>query len=145
MERIGRAYGLLLSPLALAVGIYLPAELGVGILLGALARYVVAPKSRHGTHRGILTAAGLISGYALLSLCVGSLISAGLGDWLTENFQSSRYYSGAGVALMMMLGLLAYNYFGETDDNNADSDVHAIDTVDAAHDSNDDPEKESER
>lgn len=77
LEVVGRRFGLLLSPLALAVGIYLPSHLGVGILLGALARFLATGR-KDAPHSGILTAAGLISGYALLSLVVGLCITAGL-------------------------------------------------------------------
>ncbi|MEM7261564.1 MAG: hypothetical protein AAF488_06200 [Planctomycetota bacterium] len=77
IETIGRKRGVVLSSLAFAVGIYLPSAIGIGILLGAIARFAGTRSVAGSTHRGILSAAGLISGYALFSLAVGVLIVVG--------------------------------------------------------------------
>ncbi|MDD9944460.1 MAG: OPT/YSL family transporter, partial [Myxococcales bacterium] len=73
MESASGRVGLQLPSMALAVGIYLPAYLGVGILIGSLARFV---GERRGAQRNesILAAAGLITGAALLDLILGVLI-----------------------------------------------------------------------
>jgi len=54
--------------LAVAVGIYLPLELGVAILLGGLLAWVVGRRGEGGRGRGVLLAAGLITGEALLGI-----------------------------------------------------------------------------
>lgn len=108
MEIIGRRFGLLLSPLALAVGIYLPSELGMGILLGAGARFAAA-RTAAPSHGGILTAAGLISGYALLSLAVGLCISAGLDLSAVKAEQAVHQWFSVGTLVALLL-LLFGNY-----------------------------------
>ncbi len=73
MEIIGSRKGIQLPSMALAVGIYLPPYLGVGILIGALFRWL-AEGRRKQSNESILAAAGLITGAALLELILGSLI-----------------------------------------------------------------------
>jgi putative OPT family oligopeptide transporter len=75
MDVLGSRKGLQLPAMALAVGIYLPPALGVGILIGAGFRWFGEGKRRQ-TSESILTAAGLITGAALLELILGSLIVA---------------------------------------------------------------------
>ncbi len=69
--------GLQLPAMALAVGIYLPPYLGIGILIGAMFRWL---GERGGVQRNesILAAAGLITGAAALDLILGILIIAGV-------------------------------------------------------------------
>lgn len=74
IEYVGKRNGLILSSLAFAVGIYLPAEMGIGILCGNLARVIATGSLKKSSHRGILGAAGLIAGDSLLSLIAGVLI-----------------------------------------------------------------------
>jgi uncharacterized oligopeptide transporter (OPT) family protein len=74
IEIAGRLRGWVLSSLAFAVGIYLPAEMGIGILLGNLARVVATRSFAKNSHRGILAAAGLIAGDSFFSLLAGVLI-----------------------------------------------------------------------
>jgi len=73
MDVLGGRRGLQLPAMALAVGIYLPPALGVGILIGALFRWSAEGKRRQSAE-SILAAAGLITGAALLELILGSLI-----------------------------------------------------------------------
>jgi len=55
--------------LAVAVGLYLPLELGAAILLGGLVAWAAGRRaSAEGQHRGVLFAAGLITGEALLGI-----------------------------------------------------------------------------
>jgi hypothetical protein len=63
--------------MALAIGIYLPAYLGIGILLGALARRF-AEGSGPQRSTSVLCAAGLITGAAIFDLSFGIGIIAGL-------------------------------------------------------------------
>jgi putative OPT family oligopeptide transporter len=66
--------GMMLPSMALAVGIYLPAVLGTGILVGALFRFAGEFRHKRQTNESILTAAGLITGSALLELVIGVLL-----------------------------------------------------------------------
>ncbi|MEW6073464.1 MAG: OPT/YSL family transporter [Planctomycetota bacterium] len=68
-----------LPSMALAVGIYLPAYLGVGILIGALCRRS-AERGGGQSHASILTAAGLVAGAAFCELAFGFLIAFGLEE-----------------------------------------------------------------
>ncbi len=90
VETLGRRRGLTLSSLAFAVGIYLPSAIAVGILIGALARWVGSRRGRGAGHQGILAAAGLISGYALFSLTLGILLAADFGKPIDARF-SDRF------------------------------------------------------
>lgn len=65
--------GYQLPSMALAVGIYLPAYLGVGILIGSLFRFF-AERGGKQRNESILAAAGLITGAAALELILGGLI-----------------------------------------------------------------------
>ena len=72
-DHLARRRGRQVPSMALAVGIYLPAYLGVGILLGALFRFLAA-RDRPQTNASILTAAGLIAGAAFFALVLGTWI-----------------------------------------------------------------------
>jgi putative OPT family oligopeptide transporter len=79
VEILGAKRGLLLPSMALTVGIYLPAYLGVGILLGAVARALGEGGGRR-VAEATLAAAGLITGAALFELLLGVSI-LGLPDF----------------------------------------------------------------
>ena len=76
MEIVGTRRGLQLPSMALAVGIYLPAYLGIGILLGAMFRWFGERGQARQRNESILAAAGLITGAAALELILGVLILA---------------------------------------------------------------------
>jgi putative OPT family oligopeptide transporter len=78
MDAVGRRRGLILSALAFAVGIYLTPAAGVGMMLGALARWLPKRKLGASTHEGVLIAAGLITGEAICQLVLGGLILSGV-------------------------------------------------------------------
>ncbi|QDU67074.1 OPT/YSL family transporter [Engelhardtia mirabilis] len=82
-EILGARRGLQLPAMALAVGIYLPAVLGVGILIGAIFRLLGSGggTSESGAPQGraILTAAGLITGAAAFELLLGIVLLAAPG------------------------------------------------------------------
>jgi putative OPT family oligopeptide transporter len=63
-----------LPAMAVAVGIYLPAAIGIGILLGAGFRRAAEGRRDRPRHESILAAAGLITGSAALDLVLGILI-----------------------------------------------------------------------
>ncbi|MGA1201621.1 MAG: hypothetical protein ACO4BJ_01420 [Planctomycetota bacterium] len=136
IEEVGRRKGALLSSLALAVGIYLPADIGCGILLGALARFIATRRISHSTHPGILTASGLITGYAFTALILGISMSAG---WSGKLALPEGYSTDAGlpwvigaVLLVATLTCVTLNYASRwrprsTGADRAGSDVEAGD------------------
>jgi putative OPT family oligopeptide transporter len=71
MELIGGRRGLMLPSMALAVGIYLPAFIGLGILIGASARRLAEGPGGQATHESILASAGMITGAAAFELLLG--------------------------------------------------------------------------
>ena len=83
MDILAGKRGLQLPAMALAVGIYLPAYLGIGILIGSMFRYFGERAReretgrRERTNEGILAAAGLITGAAALDLILGIAVLFG--------------------------------------------------------------------
>ena len=93
MEIAAARRKIMLPSMALAVGIYLPGYLGVGILIGALFRWFAERGTGRQRGESILAAAGLITGAAALELILGVLIlkfrdqgfsPEVLGDWARE-------------------------------------------------------------
>lgn len=78
MDVWGSRRGMQLPAMALAVGIYLPAYLGVGILIGALFRRVAEGPGGAQRNESLLAAAGLITGAAFFELLLGIGILGGL-------------------------------------------------------------------
>src|SRR5690625_7265987 len=77
LEFISRPTRLWISAMALAVGLYLPPELGVGLLLGSLARYA-GDRGKAERSESLLSAGGLITGGALFALVFGGALVAGV-------------------------------------------------------------------
>ena len=109
LEVIGRRRGVVLSSLAFAVGIYLHVDMGIGILLGNLAKVIATNSLSKTSHRGILSAAGLIAGDSLFSLMAGVLIVC--------QFDLNPFYSSAplsptysAVPLAALCAFLAFTY-----------------------------------
>lgn len=84
--------------MAMAVGLYLPASLGMGILVGSLCRFAgeqvrMCTKSSNEaflrTHESILAASGLITGSAFLDLCLGIGVLAGFSTEQLSLFTTS--------------------------------------------------------
>ena len=100
---------MVLSSLAFAVGIYLPAIMGIGILTGNLARVVATQSIRRSSHRGILAAAGLIAGDSFFSLLAGILI---VRQFEFENYEAASAWPGyvSGLVLLAMFGLLSFTF-----------------------------------
>lgn len=111
VEIFGRRRGMILSSLAFAVGIYLPAAIGIGILVGAVARRIGAGAQSRVSPTGVLTAAGLITGYALLALAFGLLTTADvdLAPWMRAEPTATSGFLGLGV-LVALMALITWNY-----------------------------------
>ena len=75
LERRGAGWRTPIMPVA--IGLYLPLGLSVTILLGSFAR-VLGGKENSGEGPGVLFAAGLIAGEALMGVAGGALVTAGI-------------------------------------------------------------------
>jgi uncharacterized oligopeptide transporter (OPT) family protein len=100
--------------LAVAVGIYLPFELSVPILLGGLLSLAAkrmmrgaSPEARaKAEQRGLLFAAGLITGEALLGILLAIPVALELGDAMALG---SGELAWPGIALLLVvMGALFY-------------------------------------
>lgn len=80
VEIVGKTKGVILPAMAFAVGIYLPADVGIAILIGTLFRYFAEGKGARQRGESILVAAGLITGAALLDLVLGVAIQQGFDE-----------------------------------------------------------------
>ncbi|MDG1500903.1 MAG: OPT/YSL family transporter [Planctomycetota bacterium] len=80
VEIFGKTKGVILPAMAFAVGIYLPADVGIAILIGTLFRYFAEGKGARQRGESILVAAGLITGAALLDLVLGVAIRYGFDE-----------------------------------------------------------------
>merc|ERR1712203_876368 len=117
IEVIAAGRGMVLPAMAFAVGLYLPPQLGVGIVWGAGFRYYGEQMHKEDTGReertyeSILAAAGMITGSAFLDLVVGVLIFAGVSpSAMNLGFFSDYSDSPTILSLMglLMLGWLLY-------------------------------------
>jgi uncharacterized oligopeptide transporter (OPT) family protein len=61
-----------------AIGLYLPFGLSVTILIGSLARLAQAGDADGNSGSGVLFAAGLVAGEALMGVLSGGLVTAGV-------------------------------------------------------------------
>lgn len=83
MEIVASRRDLRLPAMALAIGVYLPGYIGVGILLGAICRFLGELARRRSTGRrgrtdeSVLAAAGLVTGAAAFDLLLGTGILLG--------------------------------------------------------------------
>ncbi len=106
--------------LAAAVGIYLPLELTVPIFLGGLLAYLVErkkdvgedPDARERLHRpGVLFAAGLITGEALMGILIAiPIVTSGKADVLAlpETLQAGLWAEWLGLAFLAVTAWLLY-------------------------------------
>ncbi len=76
LERCGSQWRTPVMPVA--IGLYLPFGLSVTILLGALGRTVLGESAKEEGGAGVLFAAGLVAGEALMGVLSGALVTAGL-------------------------------------------------------------------
>ena len=96
--------------LAVAVGIYLPFELAVPILIGGLLAHVadkVTNKDEDAAHRGLLVASGLITGEALVGITLAIPIAvAGRTDVLSV--VDEPFGSWPGIVLLVAVAWFLY-------------------------------------
>ena len=112
LEIIGKKRGLMLPAMALAVGIYLPADVGIAILIGSMFRYFAEGPGARQRGESILAAAGLITGAALLDLILGVAIVSGFDDERLQfevfaNLPGSVKLAGT-VILLLAAGSVIY-------------------------------------
>lgn len=113
-ERQGRTFRL--PVLAVALGIYLPLKLSAAIFLGGVISYVAQRHAIQGedlSQRGILFAAGLITGEALMGILLAipvafTTIWPGLGADPLMIFASPPFGGWPGLAMMVLVGALLY-------------------------------------
>ena len=113
-ERRGRTVRL--PVLAVALGIYLPLKLSAAIFLGGVISRMVKRNATQGTepsHSGILFAAGLITGEALMGILLAIPIAfttmwPGLAADPFATFPSPPVGGWPGLAMMLLIGTLLY-------------------------------------
>jgi uncharacterized oligopeptide transporter (OPT) family protein len=103
--------------LAVAVGIYLPLELSVPIFCGGLIAYLVerrlgvhgeTPEAERAKRNGILFAAGLITGEALMGIFIAvPIVMSGRADVLALG-ASLQFGEVAGLAVVAALAWWLY-------------------------------------
>ncbi|MGH7812688.1 MAG: OPT family oligopeptide transporter [Candidatus Binataceae bacterium] len=76
LERIGSEWRTPIMPVA--IGLYLPMGLSVTIFLGAIARAFFGSRDGGDSDPGVLLAAGLVAGEALMGVASGGLVTAGI-------------------------------------------------------------------
>ncbi len=76
LERIGSKWRTPIMPAA--IGLYLPFGLSVTIFIGALAHSLFGPEDAAESGPGILLAAGLVAGEALMGVASGAMVTAGV-------------------------------------------------------------------
>jgi putative OPT family oligopeptide transporter len=76
LERIGSKWRTPIMPAA--IGLYLPFGLSVAIFIGALAHSMFGPDEDAESGPGILLAAGLVAGEALMGVASGAMVTAGI-------------------------------------------------------------------
>jgi len=92
--------------LALAVGIYLPLELSVPIFAGGLIARAAGRRGQDAADHGVLFAAGLITGEALVGIAMALLIVSGAAGTLVVFGEPTTGLPGA--ALLVLIGVLLY-------------------------------------
>jgi putative OPT family oligopeptide transporter len=76
LERIGSKWRTPIMPAA--IGLYLPFGLSVTIFIGALAHQLFGSQKEAESGPGILLAAGLVAGEALMGVASGAMVTAGI-------------------------------------------------------------------
>jgi putative OPT family oligopeptide transporter len=107
------------SPLAFALGMYLPMDLNTPLLLGAILAWGVRRPcgnellQRARGNRGTLIASGLIAGGALAGVLDAAVKAVKEGMGRVDAAPNQAYLDGAGnwIALVVMLALAAFVYF----------------------------------
>ncbi len=155
IEILASKRGLQLPSMALAVGIYLPSYLGIGILIGALFRWF-GEGERKQRAESILCAAGLITGAALFDLILGAALFkeewiqatffAEQSDWTMNGWLASLLWAEddvlnskmlKGVAILGILGIGFLIFFNS-------AQVDRVEPQDPDGDEPDAPERKDE-
>jgi len=103
------------SPLAFALGMYLPIELNTPILIGGLISYIVSTRSKNEEvnmkrkERGTLIASGFIAGGALMGVVSALLALPGWNE--TLNLGIAERPVGEILSVVGLVGLCIYLYF----------------------------------
>ena len=110
LDIAGKAKGIQLPSMALAVGIYLPAAIGIGILIGSLFRRWGEAGLKKSRSEVLLAAAGLITGAAMLDLVLGGMIVGGFDLQSLNLFPNVPSAVSGTVCLLgiLILGLTLY-------------------------------------
>ncbi len=93
--------------LALAVGIYIPLELSVPILIGGLIAHAVRRRRQHSEDNGVLFAAGLITGEALVGIGMAIPIVI-FGNAEVLAYWGVHEGNLPGIVLLAIVGFLLY-------------------------------------
>lgn len=120
LDIVGGKRKVQLPAMALAVGLYLPASLGVGILVGALFRWFGERGSKRQRAESILCAAGFITGAAALDLILGVGILAGFDASrleVTHGMSPGTLRIGAIAGILALGALLTLNSKASKDDS----------------------------
>ncbi len=122
---VGAAIGIAIEILGLpvlpvALGIYLPINLSVGILAGGIVRVIVDKKFKHDeevkkekVEKGILISSGLVAGDALIGILVAGLTGfginevVGIGPKLLPVLAESKEFA---LVMFLILTYLVYKY-----------------------------------
>ncbi len=105
------------SPLAFALGMYLPIELNTPVLAGGLVAYFVEKSSKNSVvskarkDRGILIASGFVAGGAIMGV-VSAFISLGISSHVIPNLNTGfgETVAGEWVSIIFFTALCIYMY-----------------------------------
>ncbi len=98
-----------ISPLAFALGMYLPIQYNTPLLVGGLISYLVSTRSRNETvnarrkERGILIASGFIAGGALMGVLSALLVLPGWDELLNTGWADGLHGEWLGIVLYAVL------------------------------------------
>lgn len=100
-----------LNVMPVAVGIYLPAELSVPILLGGILNWMIKRRSPTdaGEKRGVLLASGIIAGESLMGVLLGLLAFLGWTSLKLGNNAPAHLLEA--VSLLVLLAVLVAVYY----------------------------------
>lgn len=117
LERIAHRRGASLPAMAFAVGLYLPPELGIGLVIGALARYA-GDRAKLERSESILAAGGLITGAAAFDILLGVALLAGVETSQLRLFAFPAFVLNATAlaGIAMVVALLYTRARGDDDD-----------------------------
>ncbi len=104
-----------ISPLAFALGMYLPIQLNTPLLIGGIVAYLVSTRSadaevnKKRKARGILIASGFVAGGALMGIVSALVALPGWDEALNVGLAERPF--GEVLSVILFLGLCIYLYF----------------------------------